>query len=259
MTTDRLYGDHKGDIHFVTRNGDNKCISEDIDLMKDLVNVCKKHLKRPVLPLNIELPFFTYGLFKPGELAYKFIEPLLEAAALRCSTTGGLAIRDGLPLLDKQGTRTVVGYLLYFRQDSLCQAYEKISDFEPQQLYKWDEIDIAQSKIRANVLVGKDTRTATVHYDKAEWTGREDPVLNEGLEVVKHMIEEHGSQRFEPGADMGDWSRFFHLQMAYLLLWTAIERYAALCYSPTLEPGEKVKCLGDDRLCLKINFCPKIE
>jgi hypothetical protein len=34
--------------------------------------------------------------------------------------------------------------------------------------------------------------------------------------------------------------------MAYLFLWTVIERYTALAYGPALEPGEKVKYLGED-------------
>jgi len=34
--------------------------------------------------------------------------------------------------------------------------------------------------------------------------------------------------------------------MAYRLLWTVIERYASLCYGPTLKPMQKVLRLGQD-------------
>ena len=36
--------------------------------------------------------------------------------------------------------------------------------------------------------------------------------------------------------------------MAYLLLWSAIERYTAFAYGPGLDPVERVKRLGNDSL-----------
>jgi hypothetical protein len=45
-----------------------------------------------------------------------------------------------------------------------------------------------------------------------------------------------------------DWPRLFCLQMAYVLFWAVMERYAALAYGPNLEPMEKVRQIGADPL-----------
>jgi len=52
--------------------------------------------------------------------------------------------------------------------------------------------------------------------------------------------------------DSFDWERLFRLQMAYLLLWTAIERYCSLAYGPGLEPSKKIIKLAEDKLFEKI-------
>jgi hypothetical protein len=43
-----------------------------------------------------------------------------------------------------------------------------------------------------------------------------------------------------------DWPRFFRLQMAYLLLWSAIERFSAFAYGPGLSPKQRINALGKD-------------
>lgn len=58
-----------------------------------------------------------------------------------------------------------------------------------------------------------------------EWDGqRNDPFFNVALEIVKETIDDYAEHRRD------DFRSFFHLQMAYLLLWTVIERYVTLRY-----------------------------
>ena len=56
------------------------------------------------LPERTDLPYFAYGLFKPGELAYGQIESLLDGGPVEARVPGALYVRDGLPLL-KLGVR----------------------------------------------------------------------------------------------------------------------------------------------------------
>ncbi len=86
-----------------------------------------------------------------------------------------------------------------------------------------------------------------MQHEEAEWTGRRDPVLTAGLKAVSEVTNQHACEELTSAPpDVFDWPRLFKLQMAYLFLWTVIERYTALAYGPALEPGEKVKYLGED-------------
>ncbi len=76
---------------------------------------------------------------------------------------------------------------------------------------------------------------------------RLDPVLATGLSVVKEVSDRDAREEFASAPpDKFDWPRLFRLQMAYLFLWTTIERYAALRYGPALEPMQKVNKFGED-------------
>jgi hypothetical protein len=66
---------------------------------------------------------------------------------------------------------------------------------------------------------------------------------------VKAVADKEGLKEFESAPpDSFDWPRLFRLQMAYLLLWSAIERYTALCFGPDLKPLDRVKLLGEQPL-----------
>lgn len=199
------------------------------------------------LPDAVDLPFFAYGLFKPNELAHQQIQKFINGEPATAYVRGALWIRDGLPLLKPDGPDIVSGYLLHFRNDNAGEAYGVISRFEPKEQYYWEEIALGSPKGKANVLVGRKPEVASIKYDGGEWSCRHDPVFTFGLDIVREAADKFGNRefRFDP-PDSFDWPRLFRLQMAYLLLWSAIERYASLCYGPQLDPMEKLKRLGGD-------------
>ncbi len=41
------------------------------------------------------------------------------------------------------------------------------------------------------------------------------------------------------------WQRFFRCQMAYLLLWSILERLSALCFGPGHDPMQRIKQLHE--------------
>jgi hypothetical protein len=67
------------------------------------------------------------------------------------------------------------------------------------------------------------------------------------MKVVQEAVNSWAGPQFSSAPPHGfDWPRLFRLQMAYLLLWSAVERYCALAHGPTLEPLRKIDALGAD-------------
>jgi hypothetical protein len=109
----------------------------------------------------------------------------------------------------------------------------------------WDEIDVTYHEGRrdvvepANVLVGKKPQKGSVGFQGCEWDGRDDPLFNEGLDVIEETLNKN--REFND-----DLRKLFRLQMAYLLLWSAIERYAALRYHLGRGVMQKVWRIADE-------------
>ena len=123
---------------------------------------------------------------------------------------------------------------------------KKICAFEAKHIYFWTKLTFGAST--ANVLQGKKMdRGRAIILESSEWTFRKDPVFEFGLQTVEQIAEEFAGCSFESAPPENfDWPRFFRLQMAYLLLWSAIERFSAFAYGSALDPIAKVKSLGKD-------------
>jgi hypothetical protein len=71
------------------------------------------------------------------------------------------------------------------------------------------------------------------------WDGRKDPLFIAALQVVHETLEANAI--FDK-----DLRPMFKLQMAYLLLWSAIERYASLRYHLGEEVSAKIKKIAKE-------------
>jgi hypothetical protein len=193
-----------------------------------------------------DLPFFAYGAFMPGELAFAKIERYLDCdrSPEPADATGSLWVRDGLPLFVSGGRDVVRGALLRFKRgDSRDQAYGEIRGFEPAEIYQWCKIELKNPKEDAFVLEAKNIEKGNPEkLDESRWSFRLDPVFDEGLETIQKIVNELGGEPFS----VIEWSRFFRLQMAYLLLWSAIERFSSFAYSPRLDPMERIMRMSKD-------------
>jgi hypothetical protein len=197
------------------------------------------------LPPKTDLPCFVYGLFKPDELAFQRLSEFLEDSPVQATAAGTLWVRDGLPLLEPSSDARVDGYLLRFNASKGAQAYDVISKFEPAHQYRWQTLPLLQPSVTANALVGLKSSKGSVHCEEPTWSSRDDPVFSYGVREVKAVVDREGHQKFESAPpDSFDWPRFFRLQMAYLLLWSAIERYTALSFGPDEDSLVRVKLLG---------------
>lgn len=187
------------------------------------------------VPKRQDLPFFAYGVFRPGQLAFHRLKPFVEAVR-EGHVSGDLRVRDGLPILDPDGDGIVTGSLLIFRPSVAADAYQAIVDLEPDCQYRWDERNVAG--FAANVLIGKSPKKGSVVVE-GEWDGRRDPLLTAALDVVRETLA--ANERFR-----WDLKPMFRLQMAYLLLWSAIERYLSLRYCLSDRVTTKIRNLASE-------------
>lgn len=188
-------------------------------------------------PSDVTLPFFAYGIFRPGQLGFLQLKDLVDTMIQASRIRGTLLLRDGLPIVDPRGTGSVKGVLLHFHCESAAEAYRRIAAIEPGKHYRWVETQAQGAP--ANVLVGREPGKGSVPYEGKEWDVWNDPLFTSALEVVEETLS--SNQEFE-------WNLkpLFRLQMAYLLLWSAIERYVSLRYHLGNKVTEKVKHLASE-------------
>jgi hypothetical protein len=162
---------------------------------------------------------------------------------------GILLLRDGIPLFDPTGCSKVNGFLLWFKPGLREPAWDAISAFEPSAQYTWTEVDapLSGDEIRANTLKGRKPKVGTAMETVETWSASADPVFDEGLEQVRRLVLEVAPDGINPRPDDPDfWQIFFRLQSAYLLLWSAVERYTAFRFGPTVDPMERLRLLKRD-------------
>ncbi len=181
------------------------------------------------LPDNLSLPFFAYGIFKPGQLCYPRIKEFVREYKESC-VNGNLKERDGIPLLNSGGSSKVKGYLIYFHSGKEDGAYRRIIEIEPDEVYQWNKI-LINEKIEANVLLGrKNNRGASELDHTEEWDGRSDPFFTSALEEVEDILKNNPNFSW-------DYRSLFRLQMAYTLLWcnrsSILEKFWPLIFHRT--------------------------
>jgi len=172
-------------------------------------------------PNNTDLPFFAYGIFKPGELGFLRIKEFVDRSPILCTVPGELWVRDGLPIANlRSGRRSdISGYLIHFRAGRGFNAYARIAELEPEYQYKWNKK--TPSGEDAWILEGINPEEGGEPY--GDWDGQNDPLFKRGLKVIEELWENNQGTN-------GDYDKLFRLEAAYLLLWSAIERYASLRY-----------------------------
>ena len=193
-------------------------------------------------PIDVKLPLFVYGALKPGMPAFFMLEALVHHAA-QDAVSGQLWVRDGLPLLiqSDDSREMVEGWRLRFKDGLETNAYDAVCSFEPRKHYQWIEVTL-QSAQRANALVARYPKKGNPHYlGASNWCLSDDPAFGAGLAEVGLVLAE--VDRME-GESFDQLSRkFFRSQMAYLLLWSVLERLSAFCFGPGTDPVRRVKQL----------------
>lgn len=194
-------------------------------------------------PHDNTLPFFTYGIFKPNQLAYSRIGKYVKKTFPE-KINYRMRMRDGVPLIvppvNNKISYPAKGYLIYFKDDSSKKAYEVISNMEHKKLYKWEVIKIGENK--ANVLIGINPELGSSHMEvnPGNYDGNDDPLFKEALDVVEQELSDENKRLMSV-------SDFFKLQMAYMLLWSSIDRYCTLKYGDGHSFKEYRKMLSEEK------------
>ena len=212
-------------------------------------------------PENTNLPLFAYGIFKPGQLCYSRIKPFVEKYE-KCEISGSLLERDGIPLIVENDHGEVVGYLITLKKGDEEKAYQSIAGIEPKKIYKWGVAESGNNI--ANVLYGRNPDKGSCHIHEGwkgegcniaarEWDGNKDPFFTQSLDLVREMLNE--SEKKEHEGAFGNYKELFRLQMAYTLLWSAIERYAGLKYHLGDQVMNKVSRIAEEECFIESLKC----
>ena len=200
-------------------------------------------------PVSPALPFFAYGIFKPTELAYRQLEDLIRVTR-EDVVTGTLLIRDGFAVHDPAGYGRVRGFTLWFRDDAVDEAYQRISQFEPKRLYKWVEAMTERGEA-VNVVAGRGSPVpGAVPHGYDDWSlWRDDAMFRDGMRLVVEDASRFAHFKF-PSAppDQFPWTDFFQLQMLHMFAWTILERYVAMRFGPRTAPTQAARRLGADEV-----------
>jgi len=194
------------------------------------------------MPEDLSLPFFAYGLFRPGELAF----PLIGGGVVG-KTEGRIenttTVRDGLLLLSESEYGMTEGFVLNFDSESQQSAYEEIAKFEPWSQYRWGTTDAVTDRetVAVNVLFGKSPKSGSNDSSDMErsWSGRHDPLFFEAPEVVQELLENAGEYK------VNDAKPTLRIQAAYMLLFSAIERFATHRVLLSGDPTKKLDQLAE--------------
>lgn len=193
-------------------------------------------------PNNTALPFFAYGIFRPGQLAFFQIKDLVLDVSEHAECQGTLLLRDGLPIIDPEGRDRVKGALITFVPGRATEAYGRIAAMEPEKVYRWQESKV--EGMPANVLVGRSPQKGSSPCETGVWDGWDDPLFVEALALAEE------ASSLPPYFDM-NFQTLFRLQMAYLLLWSSIERYVSLRYNLGDQVIDKLRQLAGEEAISK--------
>jgi hypothetical protein len=156
------------------------------------------------------LPFFAYGLLKPGQPAFFQIRDYVPVAGCVTAHAPGILLnQDGLPILKKPDSEStegespsVDGVLVTFKNKSAARkAYKTIQAFEPESMYQWDTVVVADRC--ANVLYAAHPEAGNAVY-LWDWDGWKDPLLDQALPFV----EKPGIKRPSKNAPTTDYFGF---------------------------------------------------
>jgi len=194
------------------------------------------------LPADLSLPLFVYGALKPGLPAYEPLRDYVEATRPTV-IAGQLWVRDGLPLLRPEEDGEVCGCLIVWKKGFEIEGYGRVCLFEPQKHYQWHLVTLGDGT-RANALAARFPKKGNpVFWNSNTWRLCDDPAFGPALDEIDLVLRE--VETLPPSGDGLDWKRFFRAQMAYLLLWSVLERLAALCFGPAADPMQRIKRLHE--------------
>jgi hypothetical protein len=122
----------------------------------------------------------VYGSLKPHEIAFEQFEVFIEKTEIATLPSFELYMRDLMPLvLHSEGAKSVNGYLLYPRQETALEFYEKAAAFEGvnYELISCVSRNSRNESIAANVFQGIASDYGRPEPLGKNWSASLDPLL----------------------------------------------------------------------------------
>ena len=190
-------------------------------------------------PIEIPAPFFSYGIFRRGQIAHRrisdYIDPQREVTGH--SISGRLLYEDGIIMLENgtigDRSRRIDGDLIYFRSERAEEAYQNIEAAEPMSHYAWDQVDVDGTT--ANVLI-KNPKYSIENPDEMTLRGDPEETIQKYFQKSMKTVKEDAP--IIDNTDHPDLT-FFRLQRGYMLMWSAIERYVSLRWAQEDDDWKK--------------------
>lgn len=206
-----------------------------------------RELNSAGLPEDITLPYFAYGFFKPHQLSYSQIKYYVNEDPIKVYLKNyRLKNVNGMPVLvGGENNIPIVGYVIKFKKNKMENAYKRIGYSKNMQIYKWEEIEIGEDKV--NTLIGSNPELYrnkgnyynfeynTEMFEKTlqegnekraiEYDWRKDPIFTETINKIVNSMGRTNYRGYQT-----DYDDFLEIQMLYMLLWTALDRFLTFRY-----------------------------
>lgn len=218
------------------------------------------------LPENKSLPFFSYGIFRPGEIAYGILEDLVDERKIEIKKINGeLKLRDGILVYDNKKSGEIYGYLLHFKHGKEIEAYERIQKIEPKEYYTWNA-EKSPYKGKFNILYARSVTSgvdeAISEFDSSLFeslfsTIWKDPFFIKGFQLLHELKCNNffestlNVKEYQTWHEEGNFNRYLKLQMLYIFLWSLIERFTFLAYGLGMNPNKRNIALSNDSDLMK--------
>jgi hypothetical protein len=216
-------------------------------------------------PSNSTLPFFTYGIFRPGEIAFQIIADFVDFNRIEKRTIkGSLKLRDGLLIYDQNGQDEIHGYLLFFKKEMEDDAYQSIVEMEPGNYYTWNE---SQSNFRQefNILHGKKVDKGIdeekKNNDPKSWDYLFESIWKDPFIVCGfNMLDQYAKENIKMDSPFEgfNWdnevtmNKYLKYQMLYLFLSSILERIMFLNGGMGMSPNKQLDLFSNDKTLIKI-------
>ena len=211
----------------------------------------ERFMMAPVRPPDdINKPFFAYGIFKKGQIAHFKLEPFVsevdeEAEIENCE----LKMRDGFPLVSETSGFKTKGHVLSFPKTHRMQAYDAIRKSLADSLYEWGTRTVNGQEV--NVLFGKNPDDGAYTLDNYNGTYNNNYDCSKDIffnELIEFLKLEFGKFENRPMDYDGDINDIFRLQMIYMMLWSAVDRYCKLKYGAINYIRDNLKLFSQDKV-----------
>ena len=237
------------------------------------------------MPKNTNLPFFAYGFFKSDELAYHSIEKYVDKEKTKSIIVNGfLYEKDGIPVFSRKfiagkSPYSVQGDLIFFTSNTEAEeAYNVIKEIEPGNIYCWGTINLYNNQeataanvlyasygmlnnedntLKGSIMLKRSVDRVEGHADPADndkgaaWHGYCDALFTEGMKYLQEKFFDNPAFDNLRGPFIlsnQSYYTLFGLQMAYIFLWTIIERHNSIKYGLNLKSSSQRSLMAQDDL-----------